>query len=429
MGGGGEAAAVADLDEDPGSGPDADSGHRDQDLGKRVGLQQFLDPPGQELALVEDGGERAGQARDDQSGRFGAGNHHGLLVQRGEYVLDQPLGHPRRFRPQQRDQPPAACLSDLGRGTEPLQHGQDSRVLQPRAQDPFQGRVDLGEQAVEPVHDAGGLTGQVVVEADDHLQLGDRLIFEVDRAQRVRHRAGGVGDDERVPRVGLGLARVEVGDPPHRQAGQVGDGAAHVPGDRQGQGADRGRLVDYDQHRSVLGLEFREQLAELGLGVGQAFVERLLPGRCDGGGVVFALTDVQAEIDVDVAGLDHVHPPVVLLPGLVHGTDRHIHITKSLPTYEQAGGHAPNQRSVSASGPGDTTPRIMVNKGGKSCRARRPVAPLRGHQKGNGGGTPRRCWRTWSRPPLSTTSWSWPGCARCWTWRPSRVRSARGVGR
>ncbi len=80
--------------------------------------------------------------------------------------------------------------------------------------------------------------------------------------------------------------------------------------------------------------------------------------------MVFALADVQAEEDVDVAGFDHVRPPVVLHPA-VHGTDRHIHITKSLPTCEQAGGHAPNQRSVSASGPGDTTLRIMVNKGGE----------------------------------------------------------------
>lgn len=91
-------------------------------------------------------------------------------------------------------------------------------MLQPWAQDPLQGRVDLGQQAVEPVRDPGGLTGQVVVEADDHLQLGDRLVFEVDRAQGVRHRAGCVGDDERVSRVCLGLAGVEAGDPPHRQA-------------------------------------------------------------------------------------------------------------------------------------------------------------------------------------------------------------------
>lgn len=59
-------------------------------------------------------------------------------------------------------------------------------MLQPRPQDPFQRRVDLGEQAVQPVRDAGGLAGQVVVVADDHLQLGDRLVLAVDHPQRVR---------------------------------------------------------------------------------------------------------------------------------------------------------------------------------------------------------------------------------------------------
>jgi hypothetical protein len=69
-------------------------------------------------------------------------------------------------------------------------------------------------------------------------------------------------DDERVPGIGLGLARVEVGDPAHRQAGQIGGLAARVAGDGQRQGADRGRLVHHDEHGVVLGLELGEDLAE-----------------------------------------------------------------------------------------------------------------------------------------------------------------------
>ncbi|MFE7013402.1 hypothetical protein ACFVAQ_23360 [Streptomyces sp. NPDC057651] len=46
--------------------------------------------------------------------------------------------------------------------------------------------------------------------------------------------------------------------------------------------------------------------------------------------------------DVDVADVDHVVVPSVLLTRPCHGTDRHIHITKSLPTCEEAGGHASN---------------------------------------------------------------------------------------
>ena len=43
------------------------------------------------------------------------------------------------------------------------------------------------------------------------------------------------------------------------------------------------------------------------------------------------------------------------------------------------------KRSVDASGPGDTTPRIINNRKGKSCWTRRPEAPLRSHEDGNGG--------------------------------------------
>ncbi|MET4673905.1 hypothetical protein ABID94_006829 [Streptomyces sp. PvR018] len=84
-------------------------------------------------------------------------------------------------------------------------------MLQSRSQDPFQRRMDLGQQAVQPVGEAGGLAGQVVVQPDGHLQLGDPLALAVDRPQRVRHRPGCVGDDERVLGIGLGLAQVEVG--------------------------------------------------------------------------------------------------------------------------------------------------------------------------------------------------------------------------
>lgn len=65
---------------------------------------------------------------------------------------------------------------------EELEHG---RVLHSRAQDPFQRRMDLREQTPQAVADPCGSTGEVVVEADDHLHLGDGLFPEVDRAERV----------------------------------------------------------------------------------------------------------------------------------------------------------------------------------------------------------------------------------------------------
>ena len=245
--------------------------------------------------------------------------------------LDQALSHARGLRAGEADQPAASGLADLGWGSEPFQQREDGRVLQPRAQDSFQRGVDLGQQAAQPVADAGRLAGEVVVEADDHLQLGDGLVVGCQVAQGVGHGAGGVRDDRGVAGVGLGLAGVEVGDPPHRQPWQIGDRAAHVPGHGQRQGPDGGGLVDHDEHGPVLGLELGEQLPQLGFAVGQPLVEGLLPGRGDGGGVVFALADVQAEEDVHLVELGHVHASSERFcpPGLTCGTDlRH-------PRYEE----------------------------------------------------------------------------------------------
>ncbi|BFO16801.1 hypothetical protein SHKM778_31890 [Streptomyces sp. KM77-8] len=92
---GGEAAAVTDVDKDAGRGPDPDAGHGGQDLRKRVRLQQFLDPDGKEFALVKHGGERGGQAGDDQRRSVGAGHDDALLVERVEDVRDESIRQAR----------------------------------------------------------------------------------------------------------------------------------------------------------------------------------------------------------------------------------------------------------------------------------------------------------------------------------------------
>lgn len=64
---------------------------------------------------IHDCGERDGQARDDQRGRFDPRNGNGLFVQGDLDALDQPLGHPQRLRPQQGDQAQSADLAYQGR--------------------------------------------------------------------------------------------------------------------------------------------------------------------------------------------------------------------------------------------------------------------------------------------------------------------------
>ncbi|GAA4115893.1 hypothetical protein GCM10022284_68910 [Streptomyces hundungensis] len=53
-------------------------------MGKGVGLQQSLDPGGDDFALVKYCLERVGEAGDDQCGRVRARDDDGLLVECGE---------------------------------------------------------------------------------------------------------------------------------------------------------------------------------------------------------------------------------------------------------------------------------------------------------------------------------------------------------
>jgi hypothetical protein len=140
-------------------------------------------------------------------------------------------------------------------------------VLQFRAQHPLQRRVDLGEQAPDPVADAGDLASEVVVVADEDFHLGEGVVAGVDPAQRVRQGAGGVRDHVGVAGVGLRGARVQVREAAHDQAGQVGHLMPARPGDGHGQGTDRGRLVDHHQDPAVPG-QLVEQFPQAGLGVG-----------------------------------------------------------------------------------------------------------------------------------------------------------------
>lgn len=164
--------------------------------------------------------------------------------------------------------------------------------------------MDAGEQTADAVADPGGLPGQVVVEPDQHVQLGQHVVTDVDLAQSVRQRAGGISDNERVAGVGLGGAGVQIRDPAHRQPGQVAHVMPARAGHRDWQRTDRGRLIDHDQHRPVC-RELVEHRPQLGLAVGQRRVVHPLPGRVQTDSVVFALAHIQAEEDLVTAA----HPP------------------------------------------------------------------------------------------------------------------------
>jgi hypothetical protein len=154
-------------------------------------------------------------------------------------------------------------------------------VVQAGAQGLLQGGVDRDEQAADPVGQAGRLAGQVVVEADEDLQLSEGLVAGVDPAQRMRQGTGGVSDDEGITCVCLGVPGVDVGEPAHRQAGKAGHLAAAGAGHRDRQRPDRGGLVNDDQDPAVLA-ELGEQGPQALLVVRQGLVVQLLAGGVQG---------------------------------------------------------------------------------------------------------------------------------------------------
>jgi hypothetical protein len=62
-------------------------------------------------------------------------------------------------------------------------------------QDTLQCRVDLRQQAPNPVRELVHLGDEVVVEAAEHRQFRDLLISQLQRPQRMRQGSSGVGDD------------------------------------------------------------------------------------------------------------------------------------------------------------------------------------------------------------------------------------------
>ena len=170
---------AGDFGEDSCAGPDADAGHRGQDLVKRVGLHQSLDLTGDLVALPAQRQELLREFRQHNPGRTGAHDHDRLLTEGGEHGLRETICSSWRMLLHPCFDVSAA--SGVQRSGSRLSGEQvsDGRMVQVRAQRPLQGGMDLREQPADPVRRCGDLAREVIIEPPEHPELGQGFIIQL----------------------------------------------------------------------------------------------------------------------------------------------------------------------------------------------------------------------------------------------------------
>ena len=254
---GGRKGLAGDLGEKSGCDPDADSGHAHQDRVKRVGLHEFFDHCGDLVTLPMQARELFGQPWQHGRCRAGANHDDSLLAQGSDDVAGELFAHAWCEFGQTVRQPFLTGSSQSLRRGIALQQVQHCPMTDPRAQHPFQSGMDLGQQTTDPVTGRVDLQSQIIIKSTQHRQFSDLFIAQVNRPQCVRHGPCGLSNNESITGIGLSFARMEIRDATHREPRQISDRHASVLGHRDRERPDRGRLIDYHQHRAV-GLQIIE---------------------------------------------------------------------------------------------------------------------------------------------------------------------------
>src|SRR5699024_2640720 len=195
----------------------ADPRHAHQDRGEREILQYGLYLPRhgrplllQFLHLTSDSGDHEFHCR-------GRRHDDGLLAQRREDRVDQRFGIAARMGAGETQDPGPACRLEPGGAAKLLQQVQhEPGGKAPADEDALERGMDLRQQGPDPVQRPGGLVGELLVEAREELGWREDFAVAGELAERVGHGAGGVGDDESLPRIGLLPVRIQVRGLPHR---------------------------------------------------------------------------------------------------------------------------------------------------------------------------------------------------------------------
>ena len=158
---------------------------------------------------------------------------------------------------------------------------------------------------------SGDLPGQVIIKPAQESQFRQGLIGLRQRPQGMRHGARGLGDNGRIPGIGLGLTGMEIGDAAHGQSRQIGDLKAFCARYRDRQGAYRGGLIDNEQERAVYG-ESGDQRSQLLFIIWQRLIQQPLARSIQGYGMVRPLSHIHADKDtytVRAFMVCHTHLP------------------------------------------------------------------------------------------------------------------------
>ncbi len=165
-------------------------------------------------------------------------------------------------------QAPLARIGDAPRAAQPLQGGEPSAVA--HVHQGLERGAAFQQDAPQPVLVAGRGRHHVIALGCQHPGRVELLVGLRDRLQRFGYPQRGLGDDQRVPLVGLGVAREQPGCLVRGDSGQVGHGQPGRHRPRYRQRADVAALVDDHQGlRADLG----EQGVELVFRVGHAPVQ------------------------------------------------------------------------------------------------------------------------------------------------------------
>ena len=194
----------------------------------------------------------------------------------------------------------------------------------------------------------------------------------------MREGARGVGDDVGVSGISLPLARIEVRDPPHRQAGQIRDRDSARPSHSDRQRPDRSQLVHHHQH-SPMALQVGEQLDQIGFSVPQGTVDEPLTGTVQRHRMVHltGYVDTAEHLEPSLAlrrlgvGLGHLDGPFVVASRPDLNESAGSHVTEGI----QTSGHVPISGHKTSDDTGDGTSEIIRTGAESHAGAAGPAPP------------------------------------------------------